>query len=163
MSILYAFTPSPIGQLLLAGTGAELQALRFPPVAAPGDRATPDPHWLPDPDAFEQAKAQLAEYFAGARQTFNLRLAPRVTAFQAEVLAALGRIPYGETRSYSAIARSIGRPTAVRAVGAANARNPLPILIPCHRVVGADGSLTGFGGGLPAKRHLLNLEQRTAC
>ena len=101
---------------------------------------------------------QLTEYFAGKRQSFDLQLAPQGTDFQLAVLAALQTIPHGETRSYLDIARQIGRPSAVRAVGAANGRNPLPIVIPSHRVIGADGSLTGFGGGLEAKLYLLELE-----
>jgi methylated-DNA-[protein]-cysteine S-methyltransferase len=100
----------------------------------------------------------LQEYFRGERRTFDLPLAPRGTEFQMDVWRALQRIPYGETRSYSGIAREIGRPAAVRAVGAANGANPIPIVIPCHRVVGSNGSLTGFGGGIETKRWLLALE-----
>ena len=103
-------------------------------------------------------REQLDGYFAGRRQRFDLPLAPSGTAFQRKVLAALQAIPYGETRSYKEVAAAIGKPRAVRAVGAANGRNPIPIIIPCHRVIGSDGSLTGFGGGLAAKRALLALE-----
>ena len=104
-------------------------------------------------------KTQLDEYFSGQRTTFDLKLAPWGTDFQLEVLRALQEIPYGETRSYQDVATHIGRDKAVRAVGAANGRNPLPIIIPCHRVIGANGSLTGFGGGLSTKRFLLDLER----
>jgi methylated-DNA-[protein]-cysteine S-methyltransferase len=100
----------------------------------------------------------LLEYFAGRRRRFELPLAPAGTAFQRQVWDALATIPWGELRSYADIARAIERPTAVRAVGAANGRNPLPIVVPCHRVIGSDGSLTGFAGGLEIKRQLLELE-----
>jgi methylated-DNA-[protein]-cysteine S-methyltransferase len=103
---------------------------------------------------------QLAEYFTGIRTTFDLPLAPKGTAFQCDVWRALQDIPFGETTSYSAVAKTIGRADAVRAVGAANGQNPIPIVIPCHRVIGANGALTGFGGGLPMKRWLLAHEQR---
>ena len=103
-------------------------------------------------------QAQLRDYFSGKLETFDLPLAPRGTPFQQDVWTALTKIPYGETVSYAAIAKRIGRPDAVRAVGAANGQNPIPIVIPCHRVIGSNGSLTGFGGGLPAKRFLLSLE-----
>ena len=108
----------------------------------------------------EEAARQLQEYFAGCRREFSLPLAPRGTEFQRQVWHALEGIPYGETRTYGEIARAIGKPKACRAVGMANHRNPLSILVPCHRVVGADGSLTGYGGGLEAKQFLLELEKR---
>ena len=160
--MFYSFAASPLGELLLAGCETKLRAIRFPEPrnGGPGAAAEPDAEWQRRDDVFAAAKTQLAEYFAGQRRSFSLELAPDATSFQAEVLRALQAIPYGETRSYGELARSIGRPRAVRAVGGANARNPLPIVIPCHRVVGADGRLTGFGGGLPAKRFLLGLEQR---
>ena len=155
--MFYSFAASPLGDLLLAGCESKLRVLRF---AVNGkDRAEPDPAWRRRDSVFADAKAQLAAYFAGQRRRFTLALAPEATPFQADVLRALRAIPYGETRSYGDVARGIGRPRAVRAVGGANARNPLPIVIPCHRVVGADGALTGFGGGLAAKRYLLRLEQ----
>ena len=110
-------------------------------------------HPLLDPLA-----TQLDEYFAGARRDFDLPLAPEGTDFQRTVWHALARIPYGDTTSYAQLADTIGHPSAVRAVGAANGRNPIPIVQPCHRVIGADGALTGFGGGLPTKRFLLELE-----
>jgi methylated-DNA-[protein]-cysteine S-methyltransferase len=107
-----------------------------------------------------RSRAQLEEYFAGTRQHFELPLHPVGTPFQLEVWHELGRIPYGVTISYGELARRIDKPLAVRAVGAANGRNPLPIVLPCHRVIGANGSLTGFGGGLPTKRYLLTMEDR---
>lgn len=149
--VLFTILDSPIGKLLLARDDHGLAAIQF----------DPEPHddWTRDDSAFDEARAQLGEYFAGKRRAFELKLAPRGTSFQLEVWAALRAIPYGETRSYREIARRIGRPEAIRAVGAANGANPLPIIVPCHRVIGANGSLTGFGGGLPAKRFLLDLEQ----
>jgi methylated-DNA-[protein]-cysteine S-methyltransferase len=111
-----------------------------------------------DHAVLRQAQAQLAEYFAGQRRDFDLPLAPQGTEFQREVWWELANIPFGGTISYAELALRVGRPTATRAVGAANGRNPLPIVLPCHRVIGADGSLTGFGGGLPTKEFLLQLE-----
>jgi len=105
-----------------------------------------------------EVRRQLAEYFAGERREFDLRLAPEGTPFERAVWAELARIPFGETRSYGEIARTLGRPDAARAVGRANGANPIPIVVPCHRVIGADGSLTGFGGGLDVKARLLELE-----
>lgn len=118
----------------------------------------PEDDWVQDDSAFNQAEDQINEYFEGERQQFDLKIRPAGTPFQLSVLAALQEIPFGQTRTYRDIAERIGRPKAVRAVGAANGRNPLPIVIPCHRVIGADGTLTGFGGGLPAKSFLLDLE-----
>ncbi len=156
---------SPLGTLLLAGTGDTLHAIRLPH-GNPG--AEPAAEWQETPAAFGRARQQLDQYFAGQRREFDLAIAPTGTPFQRAVLEALRAIPYGETRSYADIAGALGRPRAVRAVGAANRRNPLPIVIPCHRVVGADGSLTGFAGGLRAKALLLDLEaaaiaDRRAC
>jgi methylated-DNA-[protein]-cysteine S-methyltransferase len=111
--------------------------------------------WTRDPAALRTVRAQLLEYFAGARKTFDLALAPAGTPFQQRVWSALCEIPFGTTRSYGDVARRIGAPSAVRAVGAANGRNPLPIVIPCHRVIGSNGKMTGFGGGLPVKQFLL--------
>ena len=116
------------------------------------------PGWRREDAAFGNVVEQIDDYFAGHRKTFDLSLKPGGTEFQLEVLKALTAIPYGQTVSYQEIARAIGRPKAVRAVGAANGRNPLPIVIPCHRVIGSDGSLTGFSGGLEAKRYLLGHE-----
>lgn len=153
----YDYCSSPIGPLLLAGDESGLQFIGFPEGKG---HLEPAADWIRDGQPFATVKAQLAEYFSGDRTKFDLPLRPQGTAFQLHVLQALQSIPYGETRSYSDIAQQIGRPTAARAVGAANGRNPLPIVIPCHRVIGADGSLTGFGGGIGAKQFLLALEQQ---
>ena len=148
---------SPVGKLLLAGDPAGgLTLVHF----QSGRRPRPVPaDWVSDPAPLAPAIAQLREYFAGRRRTFDLPLAPRGTPFQRTVWDALTRIPYGETVSYGELARGIGKPQASRAVGLANGANPLPIIVPCHRVIGADGSLTGFGGGLEIKRRLLALER----
>jgi methylated-DNA-[protein]-cysteine S-methyltransferase len=114
--------------------------------------------WYLHRAAFKQARHQIDDYFAGQLKQFNLALAPQGTAFQMQVLGALQDIPFGQMRSYKDIAQAIDRPKAMRAVGAANGRNPIPLIIPCHRVVGADGSLTGFGGGVETKQFLLRLE-----
>lgn len=153
----YRYIKSPIGRLLLAGDDEGLKFVGFPEGKG---QIQPQSDWQKDEQAFKDVKKQLDEYFTGKRKTFDLKLAPSGTAFQREVLIALQQIPYGETRSYQDIASGVGRPRAVRAVGAANGRNPLPIIIPCHRVIGANGSLTGFGGGLPVKQYLLDLERR---
>jgi methylated-DNA-[protein]-cysteine S-methyltransferase len=122
------------------------------------DRGVPTEEAAEDPKRCRRVAAQLSDYFAGKRRRFDLPLAPEGTSFQRAVWQALTEIPFGERVSYSAIARRVGRPDAVRAVGAANGANPIAIVIPCHRVVGADGSLTGYGGGLPLKRWLLDHE-----
>lgn len=149
---------SPLGDLTLVAQHGALVALHWPD--------DPDsPAETPAGDAvLEAAARQLAEYFAGQRQAFELPLRPAAggsqgTPFQRLVWAQLCRIPFGQTASYRALAEAIGRPNAARAVGAANGRNPLPIVVPCHRVVGSGGSLTGFSGGLAVKRRLLALEQ----
>lgn len=153
----YTFVSSPLGQLLLAGSGTALKTVGFPS----GSKAkSAEPDWERNDEPFADAARQLGEYFDGKRYGFDLAVESGASGFQADVLDALRRIPYGETRSYGEVARAIGRPKAVRAVGAANGRNPMPIVIPCHRVVGRDGDLTGFGGGLAAKRYLLDLERR---
>ena len=121
-------------------------------------RREPEPDWIYSEKPFADAREQLTAYFAGKRQSFDLPLQPHGTEFQLQVLEELQKIPYGTTASYGEIAQRIGRPKAVRAVGAANGRNPLPIVIPCHRVIGSSGDLTGFGGGLPTKEALLRLE-----
>lgn len=154
----YRYLQSPIGDILVAGDADGLKFVGFP---SGKGRLEPEPEWFLDNKGFGDVKKQLSEYFAGRRTRFELKLAPNGTPFQLQVLNALQQIPYGETRSYRDIANGIGKPKAVRAVGAANGRNPLPIIIPCHRVIGANGSLTGFGGGLPTKRFLLDLEQGT--
>lgn len=151
----YAWAESPVGRLLLAGADV-LSLIAFP---RGSNHNAPEADWKPSDAPFlRQAALQIEEYFRGIRRQFDLDLKPTGTPFQLDVLDALATIPYGETRSYGEIATQIGRPGAVRAVGAANGRNPLPIVLPCHRVIGADGSLTGFGGGLETKRYLLDLE-----
>jgi len=146
---------SPIGRLLLAGDGERLIQVCFQSGPHPQQ---PADGWVEDGAPFRTAIRQLGEYFAGERRRFELPLAPRGTDFQRRVWRALTEIPYGRTISYGELARRIGNPSASRAVGLANGANPLPIVVPCHRVIGADGSLTGFGGGLPIKRKLLALE-----
>ncbi len=158
--MFYTMLASPVGELLLAGDDDALHLIGFP---SGRGAARPDDHWEQSPAPFAEAARQLDDYFAGRRHTFDLPLAPTGTPFQRDVLAALQQIPYGETRSYADLARAVGRPKATRAVGAANGRNPLPIVIPCHRAIGSDGSLTGFGGGLATKRFLLDLERRHAA
>ncbi len=150
---------SPVGPLLLAGDGKSLKLIYFQ--AGPHARRA-ESHWVADAKPFQAVMAQLEEYFAGRRRTFDLPLDPEGTRFQLTVWQALTRIPYGETVSYGELARRIGNPQASRAVGLANGANPLPIVVPCHRVIGADGSLTGFGGGLDIKRKLLALERANA-
>jgi methylated-DNA-[protein]-cysteine S-methyltransferase len=147
--IVFGYVPAPFGELLVAKEDGAVVEIHFRPRDVDG---------LRDDGAIADVAEQLQEYFRGERQSFDLNLAPRGTGFQLDVWRALQRIPYGETRSYSDIAREIGRPAAVRAVGAANGANPIPIVIPCHRVVGSNGSLTGFGGGIETKRWLLELE-----
>jgi len=154
--LFYTHADSPIGQLLIAGDGERLHLISFPA----GSRAhTPKRDWRRDAGLFTAAVDQLRAYFAGALTRFDLPLHLAGTPFQNAVWSALRDIPYGETISYQILANRIGRPTACRAVGAANGANPLPIVVPCHRVIGADGSLTGFGGGIETKRVLLDLER----
>lgn len=154
---LYAYFNSPIGPLLLSGDGVALSGLHF----STGSKAQgAQPHWRPAEGAFTQVKRQLEEYFAGQRKCFELTLSAAGTPFQRSVWQALMEIPYGETVSYADIARRIGNPKAVRAVGTANGCNPVGIIVPCHRVIGSNGSLTGFGGGLESKRYLLQHEAR---
>ncbi|HSC47403.1 MAG TPA: methylated-DNA--[protein]-cysteine S-methyltransferase [Gammaproteobacteria bacterium] len=154
--VLYHHTlDSPIGRLLLLGDQDALYGVHF----QAGPRPTrPRKDWVEDARPFREAARQLKAYFDGRLKTFDLPLAPQGTEFQMQVWRALQTIPYGRTWSYGEIARRLGRPEASRAVGAANGQNPIPVIIPCHRVIGADGSLTGFGGGLPIKRRLLTLE-----
>lgn len=144
---------SPVGPLLLALEGEALTRIHFQAGAHPLE---PPPAWRQDRAPFATVIEQLEEYFAGARREFSVPLAPRGTPFQLGVWRSLRTIPFGETISYGELAARLG--SAPRAVGAANGANPLPIIVPCHRVIGADGSLTGFGGGLPIKRALLELE-----
>ncbi len=151
----YCHMDSPLGTLVLAGSDPSLALIELPTA---GGQTDVQASWARDDTAFEQPRSQLKDYFEGRRTAFELVLEPKGTPFQLLVWQALRSIPYGCTCSYAEIARTIGRPRAARAVGAANGRNPIPIVVPCHRVIGADGSLTGFGGGLPAKRYLLDLE-----
>jgi len=151
----YCYLPTPIGELLLAGDNEALTLIGFPQGAM---RREPEPDWIYKEKPFAEARRQLQEYFAGKRQAFDLALRPSATAFQRKVLEELQKIPYGTTCSYAEIAERIGQPTAMRAVGSANAHNPIPIIIPCHRVIGSGGELTGFGGGLETKEALLRHE-----
>ena len=151
----FTVTPSPVGPLTLIAEGDQLIGLHFD---SDPNGVAPRPGWTRDDRRFRGVTSQLDQYFAGRRRTFELPLAPRGTAFRKLVWKALQAIPYGETATYGEIARAIGQPHASRAIGSANHHNPLAIVIPCHRVIGADGSLTGYGGGLPRKRLLLDLE-----
>jgi methylated-DNA-[protein]-cysteine S-methyltransferase len=153
--VMHTWTETPIGALLLVGEEEGLSAISF---ARNGVAADPPAGSVQRHERFADVIAQLDAYFERRLRSFELTLRPRGTPFQLRVWEALRSIPYGETSSYSEVARKIGKPDAVRAVGAANGANPLPIVVPCHRVLGADGSLTGFGGGLRAKRFLLDLE-----
>jgi methylated-DNA-[protein]-cysteine S-methyltransferase len=154
----YCCCQSPIGQLLLVGTDGVLEELHF--ANSPGqekifgDRL----NYQYDEAGFTKVIQQLSEYFAGKRQVFDLKISPRGTAFQQSIWQELRKIPFGKTESYGEIARRVGSPKASRAVGMANSKNPIPIIVPCHRVIGKDGSLTGFGGGLEVKKQLLKLE-----
>jgi methylated-DNA-[protein]-cysteine S-methyltransferase len=157
--IQYRTIDSPIGLLTLAGRGSVLTNLRMVDQTYEPNHAG----WSPDPRAFGKAVDQLGAYFAGELTDFDIELDLRGTEFQRRVWKALLTIPYGETRSYGEIAEQIGAPGAARAVGLANGHNPIAIVVPCHRVIGASGSLTGYGGGLDRKRTLLELEkQRTS-
>lgn len=151
----YCHFDTRIGELLLAGDADALSMIGFPKGSM---RRDPEPDWIYNEEPFQNVCAQLSEYFAGERKKFDLELTLSGTEFQVSVLRALQEIPYGETSSYGAIAKQIGRPKAVRAVGAASGRNPIPIIVPCHRVIGSSGDLTGFGGGLDTKAELLRLE-----
>ncbi|RCV55444.1 methylated-DNA--[protein]-cysteine S-methyltransferase [Marinitenerispora sediminis] len=155
----YTLLPSPIGEILLTGDGAALTGLYMRPEAG-WERTAAD--WRRDDGAFAETKRQLAAYFAGELREFSVPLAPSGTPFQLRVWRTLTTIPYGRTTSYGEIAARLGRPTASRAVGMANGRNPISIIVPCHRVIGANGALTGYGGGLPRKERLLRLERSTA-
>ena len=147
---------SPIGRLLLGGDDRGLHCIEFLPAR---DARPVPPDWIENPAALSAPAGELQEYFAGTRRDFSLQLAPQGTPFQRRVWETLLEIPYGATWSYGELASRIGQPTASRAVGLANGRNPLPIVIPCHRVIGSNGSLTGYGGGLPIKQRLLDLER----
>lgn len=147
---------APIGPLVLFGDGDALTAVYYP-----RHPSRPQTDVTDDAKPFSAVVNQLEEYFAGERTAFDLPLAPHGTPFQLACWAALTEIGYGSTRSYGEIAAALGQPGAARAVGLANNRNPISIIIPCHRVIGADGSLTGYGGGIEAKRYLLDLESQS--
>lgn len=151
MTTRYSTMSSPLGELNFTGTEEGLTAVWFDAEHHRPDRGS----WSRDDLHFAAVRRQLQEYFAGTRQVFDLPLAPQGTAFQQQVWAALCAIPFGETRSYGEQARSIGNENAVRAVGLANGKNPIAIIVPCHRVIGAKGTLTGYAGGLERKRWLL--------
>ena len=156
MPTFFTKIESPVGPLLLASDGKSLREVRF----LNGRNSTqPDPEWREDSGALEGPIGQLRAYFAGELKDFDLPLAPQGTPFQQKVWAELCSISYGETISYGELARRVGNPNASRAVGLANGSNPIPIIIPCHRVIGANGKLTGYGGGLPIKEKLLALEK----
>lgn len=156
-ALVFEDVASPVGRLRLIASAEALVAIWF----EHGRDATRRSLWLTRQQSpiLDRTAQQLEEYFAGGRPAFDLPLDPRGTEFQRRVWRRLQNIPYGETTTYGALARELGDPGASRAVGLANGSNPLPIVIPCHRVIGADGSLTGFGGGLPIKAALLELER----
>ncbi len=151
----YTKFSAPIGDLLIAGTENAVTQIGFPTHTT---KSTVQSHWIQSAEPFRDICRQLELYFQQRLTRFDVPLEPEGTEFQQQVWQELQQIPFGETASYSDIAYAIGNPQATRAVGSANGSNPIPILIPCHRVIGRDGSLTGFGGGLPIKRFLLQLE-----
>jgi methylated-DNA-[protein]-cysteine S-methyltransferase len=155
--MFYAWTESPTGKLLLA---ADDVGLRFVMFADGRDRAEPQPGWRESASALRDVARQLRAFFAGELRDFDLKLAPEGPEFHRRVWKELLNIPYGETISYGELARRIGSPNAFRAVGRANGANPIAIIIPCHRVIGSNGKLTGYGGGLPRKELLLSLERK---
>ena len=156
-AIFYTTFGSPVGPLLLAGDSNALRLVSF----ESSKRSTPPrPDWEQDKAPFAEVIRQLQAYFGGELKEFDLPLALEGTDFQLRVWKALRTIPYGETISYAQLAQCIGNPKSVRAVGLANGSNPIPIIVPCHRVIGSDGSLTGFGGGLSTKKKLLELENK---
>lgn len=152
-TMIYTWMESPTGRLLLAADEAGLRHITFEP-------AQPDPNWREDVAPLRETIRQLRAWFAGELHEFDLALAPQGPAFHQRVWRELCNIPYGETISYGELARRIGSPNAFRAVGRANGANPIPIVIPCHRVIGSNGKLTGYGGGLPRKELLLALERK---
>ena len=157
MNRCYTQIESPLGPLLLAADEAGLREIRFVNGRHP---AQPESSWIVDRAPLTETIRQLEAYFAGDLENFNLQLAPEGTPFQLDVWQRLCDIPYGKTISYGELAGRIGNPKASRAVGLANGSNPIPIVIPCHRVIGSNGKLTGYGGGLPIKEKLLALEKR---
>jgi len=161
----YDFIDTPVGTMLLAGCQDYLRFLGFPK-APPGHEGhqvrDPLPEWQRDAQMFARAKGELTEYFAGTRTKFTVPIKLSGSDFQRAVWQALIDVPYGETCSYGAIAHAINNPKSSRAVGGANNANPIPVIVPCHRIIGADKSMTGFGGGIPTKEFLLGLEGRVA-
>ena len=154
-TVIYDVVPTPIDRLVVASDGSSIVGV-WMANAEPDDR-----RWVDrcgTASLIDEARRQLVAYFAGRLRTFDLPLAPNGTDFQRRVWSALREIPFGTTISYAELARRVSNSAAVRAVGAANGRNPIPIIVPCHRVIGSDGSLTGFGGGLPRKQWLLRHE-----
>jgi methylated-DNA-[protein]-cysteine S-methyltransferase len=157
MELSYTYMETRIGKLLLAADEAALRHIVFPSGSEP---AMPLPHWRENRAPLRETMRQLQAWFAGELRDFDLALAPEGPAFHQRVWRELRGIPYGETISYGELARRIGSPNASRAVGRANGANPIPIVIPCHRVIGSNGKLTGYGGGLPRKEFLLALERK---
>jgi len=159
MSVQHTVVDSPVGPLTLVGDGEALSGLYFdghlrtPRLSDPGPRTS---------TGFDEVRRQLGEYFSGERRSFDLPLAPQGSAFERSVWALLTSIPYGETRTYGQLAAELGDPKAAQAVGNANGWNPISIIVPCHRVVGSRGGLTGYAGGLTRKRYLLELEEPPA-
>jgi methylated-DNA-[protein]-cysteine S-methyltransferase len=154
-TIWYTHVASPVGELLLAASAIGLVHIGFAQERHPYKRVG---EWTQNANKLTAAQKQLDQYFAGKRTTFDLPLAPQGTDFQLLVWMQLRAIPFGQTMSYGEVAKRLGNPKAMRAVGLANGRNPLPIIVPCHRVIGANGSMTGFGGGIERKQILLRLE-----
>ena len=157
-STFYTFLESPVGRLLLVADERGLKLVNFQDGRHPMD---PDPEWMEDRRPFKEVIKQFMAYFSRRSRTFTLKFSLNGTPFQQKVWLALRSIPYGQTVSYGEIARRIGHPNASRAVGAANGKNPLSIIFPCHRVIGHSGDLVGYGGGIPIKKSLLALEQRS--
>lgn len=156
-AVSYCVVQSPVGRILLAGNARALTHLSFQDGRHPID---PDPRWTYAEKPFQRPMRQLNEYFSGKRKRFTIHLAPKGTPFQQRVWQALRTIPYGRTSSYGQIAKAVGKPKAARAVGAANGQNPISIIVPCHRVIGSNGKLVGYGGGLSIKDALLVHESK---
>jgi methylated-DNA-[protein]-cysteine S-methyltransferase len=156
----YTYIDTPVGKLMLAG--CDDHGLRYIAFQCGKGTMAPKPEWKQSAAPFRTVERQLREYFQGTRTAFDVKLHPKGTPFQKAVWKALAAIPYGETRAYGEIAMAVGRPAAARAVGLANGRNPLPIVVPCHRVIGASGKLVGYGGGLAVKQALLDREREVS-
>jgi len=156
VGIAYTIMNSPLGRLLVARDAEGLTCINFQDGT---EAVSPQDGWIEQPSALTDASAQLEAYFRGELRQFDIPLAPQGTTFQRQVWQAMRDILYGQTVTYTELARRVGRPQAARAVGGASSRNPLPVVVPCHRVVGSDGSLTGYAGGLHLKQALLELER----